>query len=449
MESEEVGRRTTARSRKPNITLDMEGVLSENLRSLKNTRRGHLANVTANVNGVQELLSDDRNLQEVKEKLAAAEEAFLKFKDAHLNYAAEIGSEEDKIECDEYFTSEERKFRDFYWTTSDWITRVEANLVAQSLQVDSEVKPEDSVSCGGVGSLTRASRTSKRSSRASSRVSRTSSLFVARAKEAARVAELKAERSMLDKRQVLEEQKFRLKQEELRLNLEAEIVKTVAKEQALAAIAEQSSLSVSPKPVKREDEFHEEEEFKPPPVMDRTVLNPKAPEWTKPQAANPDCGIRPIYPEVPVARGTGFDGSTKLQEQQNALQLQQTRIMEMLAINQNKGKLLSRFSVYLASCKNAMKGSQYSSKFDQPDNIQKLIYKLPYNMRERWRRVVDDIMELQGRPVKFDDLVSFIDREARIATKIQFLVKLQRAPKYSKPGLVGEQCRSCYRNQES
>ena len=73
--------------------------------------------------------------------------------------------------------------------------------------------------------------------------------------------------------------------------------------------------------------------------MDRTVLNPKAPEWTKPQAANPDCGIRPIYPEVPVARGTAFDGSTKLQEQQNALQLQQTRIMEMLAINQNKGKL--------------------------------------------------------------------------------------------------------------
>ena len=41
-------------------------------------------------------------------------------------------------------------------------------------------------------------------------------------------------------------------------------------------------------------------------------------------------------------------------------------------------------------------------------------------MRERWRRVVDDIMELQGRPVKFDDLVSFIDREARIATNPVF-----------------------------
>ena len=79
MESEEVGRRTTSRNRKPNITLVMEGVLSEKLCSLKNTRRGHLANVTANVNGVQELLSDDKNLQEVREKLTAAEEAFLKF----------------------------------------------------------------------------------------------------------------------------------------------------------------------------------------------------------------------------------------------------------------------------------------------------------------------------------------------------------------------------------
>jgi len=48
------------------------------------------ANITANINGVHELLLDDGNLQEVKEKLTAAEEAFLKFKDAHPNYAAEI-----------------------------------------------------------------------------------------------------------------------------------------------------------------------------------------------------------------------------------------------------------------------------------------------------------------------------------------------------------------------
>ena len=86
------------------------------------------------------------------------------------------------------------------------------------------------------------------------------------------------------------------------------------------------------------------------------------------------------------------------------------------AIKVKDGVALGRFSVFLASSKNTMEDSQYSSKFDQPDNIQKLIFKLPYNMRERWRRVVDDIMELQRRPVKFDDVATFVDRETRIAS---------------------------------
>ena len=65
------------------------------------------------------------------------------------------------------------------------------------------------------------------------------------------------------------------------MNFEAEIAKTVAKEQALSAIAEQSSRSVSLKPGKLENVFHEEE-VKSLPVVNRTVLNPEAPEWTQP-----------------------------------------------------------------------------------------------------------------------------------------------------------------------
>ena len=85
--------------------------------------------------------------------------------------------------------------------------------------------------------------------------------------------------------------------------------------------------------------LHVEEEVQSLPVVDRTALNPQAPEWTQPQDANPVGGIRPIYAKVPVTCGTAFDSSTKLQAQQIALQLQQTRIMELLAINQNKSKL--------------------------------------------------------------------------------------------------------------
>lgn len=96
----------------------------------------------------------------------------------------------------------------------------------------------------------------------SSRASCTSSLLVARAKEAARVAELKAERTMLEKRQALEEQKFRLKLEESRFNLDAEIAKTAAKEQALAAMVDWSPSSFSVKPVKLENAFRVEEELR-------------------------------------------------------------------------------------------------------------------------------------------------------------------------------------------
>ena len=53
-ESDEVNPRI--RTRRPNTTLDSDGVRSERIRSLKNTRRGHTANVTANVSEVIELL---------------------------------------------------------------------------------------------------------------------------------------------------------------------------------------------------------------------------------------------------------------------------------------------------------------------------------------------------------------------------------------------------------
>ena len=102
-----------------------------------------------------------------------------------------------------------------------------------------------------------------------------------------------------------------------------------------------------------------------------------------------------------------------------------SKALNWSAIKVEGGAALSRFSIFLASGKNTMEGSQYSSKFDQPDNIQKLIFKLPYNMRERWRRVVDDIMELQRRPVKFDDVATFIDRETRIASLRKDLGELE------------------------
>lgn len=52
-------------------------------------------------------------------------------------------------------------------------------------------------------------------------------------------------------------------------------------------------------------------------------------------------------------------------------------------IKAEDGTALIRFAIFLSSCKNVLAGSQYASKFDQPGNIQKLIFKLHFNMRER------------------------------------------------------------------
>ena len=362
---------------------------------------------------------------------------------------------------------------------------------------------------------------------------------------------------MLEKRQVLEERKFRLSQEEARLNLDAEIAKSAAKGQALAGIfrppdqppvhlsSQESECmikeGVSPTVARRLN--YSESSGKVVDTRSQSNANHEsiAQVTIGPPDADTDLGCTPPRGNasrestVRVATGppvadTNFSidpdylqlEAVTLQRQQTALQAQQNRIVELLAVNQNKTKLpqprvpifdgnpvdyrsfirafesliesrtcnsterlyyleqyttgdvkelikschhlppdvgyeearkllkkkfgdeyrvasayeskalawpsikaedctaLNKFAIFLSSCKNALAGSQYASKFDQPGNIQKLIFKLPFNMRERWRRSADDIMERQFRPVEFNDLVAFMDREARIATNPVF-----------------------------
>ena len=118
--------------------------------------------------------------------------------------------------CRNYFTKHVSDFDTFRDRVNGWITRAEDRLLVTAFDVDSEVKPEDSVS--RIDSQVR-SGSLIYSSRLSSRTSRVPSVEAARVKEAVRFAELEAEKAMLEKTQVLEERKFRLSQEEACLNL--------------------------------------------------------------------------------------------------------------------------------------------------------------------------------------------------------------------------------------
>ena len=75
---------------------------------------------------------------------------------------------------------------------------------------------------------------------------------------------------------------------------------------------------------------------------------------------------------------------------------------------------LNRFSIFLMRCKNAMASSKYLSKLEQPDTIQRLVMKLPFNLRRTWRHLVNHIMETKERNVTFSDLAEFVDNEARV-----------------------------------
>ena len=79
--TEPVARRVGTRVLKLNRSLDFEAANLETLRSKKNSRSDRLSAVTAISNKISDLLSDDRNLLGVKDKLSDLDYAFESFRE--------------------------------------------------------------------------------------------------------------------------------------------------------------------------------------------------------------------------------------------------------------------------------------------------------------------------------------------------------------------------------
>ena len=137
--------RVSARTRRPIATVD-QGVYLERLHSKKKARAGHASNVTAKIREITEMLGEDQNLTAVKDKLVHAVIAFDKFKEAHFDYWSEVRDTGRMEECRNYLTKHVSDFDTFRDRVNGWIARAEHRLLVSALDVDSEVKPEDSVS---------------------------------------------------------------------------------------------------------------------------------------------------------------------------------------------------------------------------------------------------------------------------------------------------------------
>ena len=333
------------------MTAVEEGALGEKLVHLRNSRSGYLSTVTTKLNEIDALLSNDGNLERVREKLSEFVTAFEKFKEAHILYMSFVEDEDCIARCQESFDREVVRKDNFIQRVQEWIVRVE-----EAVRLDAQIRPQDSVSRTGSRSTSKPSRRSEHSSRSGSHKSSGTSLSVVRAKEAARMAELKAEAAILKKRQFLEEQRFRLKQDEKRLTLETEIAKSKAREDALASMDPNRRLVVpEPKGVESKpgsvvlNQTTSEMRSRVP-VQSLPVArgfpthNPEAPEWQHhPSVINKrkssSDSSHSGAPSSPSERA--FHETLELHQHQNILQQQQNNIVEMLVTQQKKSSLPS------------------------------------------------------------------------------------------------------------
>ena len=63
-----------------------------------------------------------------------------------------------------------------------------------------------------------------------------------------------------------------------------------------------------------------------------------------------------------------------------------------------------------------MKSIGYSSKIENPDSLRSVINRLPHDLRKKWRNTADQISEDQDREIKLEDIVVFVEKQARAAS---------------------------------
>ena len=92
------------------------------------------------------------------------------------------------------------------------------------------------------------------------------------------------------------------------------------------------------------------------------------------------------------------------------------RVTNGPAIKAEDGAALQSFSALLTTCKNTLNEIGYLSKIENPDSLKKVVARLPFSLRQKWREVADEITEAKAREVTIADIADFVEKKARILT---------------------------------
>ena len=90
------------------------------------------------------------------------------------------------------------------------------------------------------------------------------------------------------------------------------------------------------------------------------------------------------------------------------------RVINGQPIRAEDGPALQRFSILLTSCTNTFNEIGYSNRLENPESLRKIVDRLPYPLRLKWRDVVDTIAQKEERDPNLHDITNFVEAKSRV-----------------------------------
>lgn len=87
--------------------------------------------------------------------------------------------------------------------------------------------------------------------------------------------------------------------------------------------------------------------------------------------------------------------------------------MDWQTIKPEDGAALQSFALFLTGCSNTMADISYMEDLDNAACIKALASKLPYKLKESWRKHACDLQDKTKKRVKFKDFVEFVNKQVK------------------------------------
>ena len=127
--SEESTRST--RDRRPNVTLDNDGIRHEKSLQCRKTRSAAKARITRKIKELTERFSNRENIADVRKGALEFEEIVTNFRDAHSACHATLDDDFEIQDSQEYFECENQRIVNFQRTLEEWFSREEREINPQ------------------------------------------------------------------------------------------------------------------------------------------------------------------------------------------------------------------------------------------------------------------------------------------------------------------------------